>query len=112
MLETKVALRHRTGLNNEIRNNIQDLFLRRDYDEVLVYSIQLTGGVKERVQLPTSDIKYLGLFSDGTKIQVYKNLSPESWSFTDVFLIFEADGCKSVVLNAEEDTEVLVAMAG
>lgn len=113
-LQTDLRIRRRSS-GKEL-NEIEDVFLRRDYDLQQQYpSLSLSAGVKTEIETPISDVAFLYIrrTGDSAGIQVFKNLSPESYTFDDCFLIIGLDDdVSSVYLEADTDTTVYIFIAG
>ena len=112
-LETRVQIRrYESGVE---RAGADDLFLRRDYDKIQEFpALDLTSGVKTELQTMLSAIEFLYVSRSGDEaaIEVYKGLSPESYSFDDTILIIGWNSVTSVSLKADSDTTVYVYLAG
>jgi hypothetical protein len=110
-LQTRVTLR-RYSDGTEL-NAIDDRFVRRDYDRWEELDMDLTTVKSEVVtNLSAIEFVYIRRTGDEATVSVYKNLSPESWDFDDVFMVFPADSLTNLSLEASVDTTVHIYMAG
>lgn len=113
-LQTDLRIRRRSS-GNEL-NEIEHVFLRRDYALQQQYpSLSLSAGIKTELETPISDVTFLYIkrTGDSANIQIFKNLSPESYTFTDCFLIVGLDDDVSEIhLEADTDTTVYIFVAG
>ena len=112
-LQTDLRIRRRSS-GSEL-NEITHTFLRRDYTARAQYpSLSLAAGTKTEVETTITDIAYLYIerTGDSATIQIFKNLSPESYSFDDCFLVVGLDDVNTIYLEADTDTTVCVFIAG
>ena len=94
------------------RPPIDDRFLRRDYTTTQTRIITLEAGVKADVldHVNELDLVYVRV-NKGGPVQIYKDLSPEYWTFSDTWLAFELDSVSRIALKATVETEVYIHTA-
>lgn len=112
-LETNLKIKRRSsGLE---LSDAEDVFLRRDYTLTQQYpALTLSAGIKTELKTALTDINYLYIRRSGSAatIQIFKNLSPESYTFADCYLIVGLSDVTSIYLKASVDTTVYIFIAG
>ncbi len=112
MLETRLEIKRR---NNGLQlADAEDRFIRRSYDEEQILpSVSLTAGTKTEIKVQMSTIQYIYIKVSGNAatVQLFKELSPESWSFTDAWLMI-GTSITSFSLQASVDTTVYIYLCG
>lgn len=98
---------------DETQSDIATRWLRRDYTQVFEQTLQLTSA-KTLLKHHLSSIQfvYINRVGNQTSIFLYRNLSPERWTFDDTFLAWGLGDLTSLTLAADEDTEVYVFLGG
>ena len=112
MLETRLEIKRRT--NGLQLSDAEDRLIRRSYDEEQIMpSVSLAAGVKTAisVQMGTIQYIYVRVIGDAATIQLFKENSPESWSFTDMWLMV-GTSITSFSLQASVDTSVYIYLSG
>lgn len=90
-------------------------FLRRDYGAHQEIFVDLTAGIKTAVKINLSTIQFLMaqvIDESGATIDIYRNLSPESWQFTELFASWDIGNCTNVSLKSDIDTKVHLIVGG
>ena len=112
MLETRLEIKRRE--NGLQLADAEDRFIRRSYDEEQIMpSVPLTAGTKTAIKVQMSTIQYVYVKVSGSAatVQLFKENSPESWSFTDMWLM-AGTSITSFSLEASVDTTVYIYLAG
>jgi hypothetical protein len=88
-------------------------WLRRDYGRVEEHTLELTT-TKTDVDTSIADIKFLYIepLTDDVTVELYKNLSPESWTVGDFVLIAGVDECTKIAMKASAAATAKVLIAG
>jgi len=112
MLETQVRIKRRS--NGLELSDAEDRLIRRDYgQEQFLTAVSLTAGTKTEIRAQLDSIQYIYIKVTGAAatIQLFKENSPESWSFTDMAL-FVGTSITAFSLQASVDTTVYIYVAG
>lgn len=110
-VEVRTQIRRQRG--NVQLPSVDDVFLRRDYEKTFESNVPLTGGVRTEVQTGVGNIEFLYIgCEDEIVVNIYRNLSPEWWSFSRAFLALEVTNCDRISFKAAADTEIYVYAAG
>ena len=103
----------RQDLNgDEAHQRVRNTYLP-SYDLTFEQVMELSAGIKDDVALPDGlSIEHVYLESvDEEEIQVYKNLSPEYWTFDKVFQVFDTD-ISQLALECATATSVYIWIGG
>lgn len=90
-------------------------FLRRDYENHQEIFVSLTANFKTAVRINLSTIEFLMVQvvdESGAVIDIYRNLSPESWQFQNFFGSWDVQNCTSISLKSDIDARVHVIAGG
>lgn len=100
------------GDSQDFRPAVDDRFLRRDYSFSKSFDLSLSAGRKTDLLTSAAEesLIYIKVKSGGP-VQVYKDLSPEYWTFSNTWLMFEMSDISRIALKALVDTEVFVFIA-
>lgn len=99
---------HLDGDEQERRK--QRVFDRMSYGDFYERTLTLNPGYKTQINTGLSDIQFIYLVAN-SPIEVFKNLSPESWISGTVFLIFDTS-ISQLALRATEGAEVYLYLGG
>jgi len=88
----------------------QRVFDRMSYTEFYERTHHLASGYKTEIHSGMSAIQFIYIVSD-QEVQIYKNLSPESWISGKVFLIFDTS-ITQLALKASADANVYIYLGG
>jgi len=90
-------------------------FQRRDYESHQEIFVDLKPGIKTAVKVNLSKVEFLMaqvVGESGATIDIYRNLSPESWRFTKQFSIWEIENCTNVSLKSDVAARVQIVVGG
>jgi hypothetical protein len=108
-IDLQVSLVNRN--NDEARRN-DHTWLRRSYTSEWEATLTLATGVRTQIQPGFDDIQFVYIrVVSLLDVYVYKNRSPEYWSFDRVFVAFETD-IDQLSLMAPSEATVYVYVAG
>ena len=89
-------------------------FMRREYPVTQVLEF-VSSARRRTLQANTSDVKFLYIVApDGNDVpvRVFKNLSPEYWTFTERFIMFEVANCTGVSFSSDSDVKLNILVCG
>jgi len=110
-IEILTTIRNFSGNND--RPAVVDRFLRHEYSSDQLQQLTLPANIKTLVPLSFTDVKLLYIRCDtGGPVQVYRNLSPEYWTFADTFFVIELSDCYRVCVKASVATTLTIYAAG
>lgn len=100
------------GSSEGERPEVDERFLRRDYQFKREFLMDLAAGVAEDVPTTTEGVSliYMKVLSGGP-VQLYRNLSPEYWTFSDTWLMLEVTDVQRVAVKADVATTLMVYVA-
>lgn len=90
-------------------------FLRRDYEAHQEIFVNLTANFKTAVKINLSKIEFIMaqvVDESGATIDIYRNLSPESWQFTTHFSAWDIENCTNISLKSDRAAKVQIVAGG
>jgi len=90
-------------------------FLRRDYDSHQEIFLDLAANFKTAVKVNLSKIQFIMaqvVDESGAIIDIYRNLSPESWQFSTHFSAWDIENCTNVSLKSDKPARVQLVVGG
>lgn len=90
-------------------------FLRRDYEAHQEIFLDLSANFKTAVRVNLSKIQFIMaqvVDESGAVINIYRNLSPESWQFTTHFSAWDVENCTNISLKSNVAARVQLVVGG
>ena len=99
--------------SRRLRAEVDDRFFRRDYSDTKSFDITLAAGVKQDI-LPAVTTELAMVYikvKTGGPVQIYKDFSPEYWTFSDTWMAWDLTNAIRVALKSAVASTVSVYIA-